>query len=379
MRVLHVITGLDAGGAEQWLRVLLRYSRDRADVVALSNPGVLAEALRGDGVRVSDLGMRGNSDLAALPRLVGHIRRGRYDVVHTHLFRAQLYGGLAARLAGVRTVVSTEHSLNATLIEGRPTNRPGVRALYRAGSRLATRTVAVSGSVAERLAEWGVDPRRVVMIPVGIDKRAFAFDGQARRRAREPLGLPAGAALVGGVGRLVASKRFDVLVRALAGIPDAHLALVGDGPARPELAALAARLGVRDRVHFLGELLDVAPMLSAMDVFASPSPEETFGVAILEALAAGLPVVYVRCPALDGVGDPGPATSAGPTADAFGHELGAALSRPGTDRSAPAVVDVYDAARSAGLIDDLYRHLVPRPTGGDGGGREPETMGTHGA
>ena len=99
MRVLHVITGLDAGGAEQWLRLLLRHSAADADVLALTNAGVLADAIRSDGVSVTDLGMRGNRDLAAIPRLVAHVRRGRYDLVHTHLYRAQLYGAVAALLS----------------------------------------------------------------------------------------------------------------------------------------------------------------------------------------------------------------------------------------------------------------------------------------
>src|SRR5689334_224451 len=112
MRVLHVITGLAAGGAEQWLRLLLRHSAAKGEVVALSNPGLLAEALRADGVPVTSLDMPRNWDLSVMPRLCRHIRAGAFDVVHTHLFRAQLYGALAARLAGVRTVVTTEHSLN---------------------------------------------------------------------------------------------------------------------------------------------------------------------------------------------------------------------------------------------------------------------------
>ena len=142
MRVLHVITGLEAGGAEQWLRLLLRHGTAEADVLCLTNPGVVADALRADGVRVTDLGMRGNRDLAAIPRLVRHVRRGRYDLVHTHLYRAQVYGALAARLAGVRAVVSTEHSLNDRLIEGRPTDRPGVRRLYVAAARTCSADIS---------------------------------------------------------------------------------------------------------------------------------------------------------------------------------------------------------------------------------------------
>ena len=119
MRVLHIVTGLASGGAERQLHLLLRHlpPHQRCEVLTLTNPGTVADALRADGVTVHHLAMRGNRDLGALPRLVRLVRAGRYDLVHTHLYRAQLYGRLAARLAGVRAVVSTEHSLHAGVIE----------------------------------------------------------------------------------------------------------------------------------------------------------------------------------------------------------------------------------------------------------------------
>lgn len=358
MRVLHVITGLEAGGAEQWLRLLLRHSRADADVVALCNPGVVAEAIRADGVRVIDLGMRGNRDLAAIPRLVGHIRRGGYDLVHTHLYRAQVYGALAARIAGVRAVVSTEHSLNDKLIEGRPTDRPGVRGLYLAGARLTTRVVAVSEPVARRLMAWGVPASKVVVVPVGIETAAFAFDADARRGVRAELDLAPDALVVGGVGRLVEPKRFDVLLRAVAALPEVSVLLVGDGPAREQLAALAAELGMADRVRFAGQRLDVSRLLSAMDVFASPSPEETFGVALLEALAAGLPVVYVTAPALTGVEHPAVRRVAA-TPEAFVAALGepALLGTPRASAPTGPFAD-YDVASLARRIDRVYEDCL---------------------
>ncbi|MEV6783894.1 glycosyltransferase, partial [Streptomyces sp. NPDC051098] len=106
MKALHIITGLGAGGAEQQLRVLLRHLPVHCDVVTLTNPGAVADGLRADGVDVLHLGMRGNRDLQALPRLTRLIRRGAYDLVHTHLYRACVYGRIAARLAGVRATVA---------------------------------------------------------------------------------------------------------------------------------------------------------------------------------------------------------------------------------------------------------------------------------
>jgi glycosyltransferase involved in cell wall biosynthesis len=367
VRVLHIITGLDAGGAEQWLRLLLRHSGAEADVVALCNAGVLAEAIRSDGVAVTDLGMRGNRDLGALPRLVRLVRRGRYDLVHTHLYRAQVYGALAARLAGVRAVVSTEHSLGDTLIEGRPTDRPGVRGLYLAAARLTSRVIAVSDPVARRLIDWGVPVQRVRIVPVGIETAAFAFDAAARRDVRAEFGIAEDAVVVGGVGRMVEPKRFDVLVRAVAALPGVTLLLVGEGPARAGLAALAAELAVTDRVRFAGRRVDVARVLAAMDVFASSSPEETFGVAILEAMAAGLPVVYAAAPALDALPPEAltEVTRAQPTAAAFEAALRARVGGgEGSDRlRSPAALADYDGAMLARRIDRIYADcLGPAPS-----------------
>ncbi|ALL75805.1 hypothetical protein AD006_11730 [Pseudonocardia sp. EC080610-09] len=363
MRVLHVITGLNAGGAEQWLWTLVGNSRHDNEVLALSEPGVLAEALCRTGVRVSCAGMRGNRDVLAAVGLVGRIRARRPDVVHTHLFRAQLYGALAARLAGVRTVVSTEHSLNRTRIEGRPTTRPGVRLLYRVGAACTDRTVAVSRPVADLLADGWTRADRTVVVPLGIDRQTFVFDPAARRRVRDRLGVPPDVPLVGGVGRLVPGKRFEVLLDAVAHLPGAHVVVAGAGPERDRLLRRAAHLGIAHRVHLPGEVAEPAPLLCAMDAFASPSAEETFGMAVLEALASGLPAVYVRCPALEG-GPPVPgAVHVGPGTDELTAALRAALLRGPWARRPPPGLDRFDPAVAARTIDDFYDELVR------GGGR----------
>ncbi|NUP15868.1 MAG: glycosyltransferase, partial [Streptomyces sp.] len=309
MKALHVITGLGVGGAEQQLRLLLRHLPAQCDVVTLTNPGPVAEGLTADGVQVTHLGMTGNRDIGALPRLTRLIRSGGYDLVHTHLYRACLYGRIAARLAGVETVVATEHSIGATHLEGRPQSA-GVRALYLAGERLGRATVAVSPTVAERLRHWGVPGQRIRVIPNGIDAARFRYDEARRRQARAFHGLPEDAFVVGGVGRLTPGKRFDVLLRALALLPlGVRLLLVGGGPEEEGLRRTARDLGVAGRVVLTGErpylpdcrdeAPDLVSLLSAMDVLASPSPEESFGLAVVEALAAGLPVLYASCPAVE--------------------------------------------------------------------------------
>jgi glycosyltransferase involved in cell wall biosynthesis len=299
MRVLHIITGLNAGGAEHQLRLLLRgLGRDvECEIVTLTDTGPVADAIRGDGIPVHVLGMRGNNDLTALPRLVRLIRAGRFDVVHTHLYRACVYGRIAARLAGVRNVVATEHSLGDGQIEGRRTTA-AVRALYLAAERVAAGpTIAVSQAVEQRLVAWGVDPARITVVPNGIDPAELAFDESLRRATRARYGIAQDARVVGGLGRLEPTKRFDVLIEAVRDLPDVTLLLVGDGSARAQLAAQAKTL--EGRVVFTGATDHAREVLCAMDILAAPSEQETFNLAVLEALANGLPVLYTACPPLD--------------------------------------------------------------------------------
>ncbi|WP_066955094.1 glycosyltransferase [Streptomyces lushanensis] len=389
MRVLHIITGLGIGGAEQQLRLLLSRLPTESEVVTLTNPGPVAEGIVADGVPVTDLAMTGNKDLGALPRLTKLVKQGRYDLVHTHLYRACLYGRFAARLAGVRTIVATEHSLGAVQIEGRQLST-GARALYLAGERLGTTTVAVSATVARRLERWGVRHDRIQIVPNGIDVGRFAYDENARRAARSRLGLPLDAFVVGGVGRLTPSKRFDTLVRAVAELPGARLLLVGDGPEKERLRRLARRWGAAHRILLHGacedppravpatsqggppdgppdghprepaHTPDLPSLLAAMDVFVSTSYDEAFGLAVVEALAAGLPVLHVTCPALHDL----PADDAPGARQISGSvpELVAEL-RQFEERAprrlpVPRAARHYDISHSAEQLMTVYGHAV---------------------
>ncbi|MFG2721159.1 glycosyltransferase [Streptomyces sp. NPDC048416] len=378
MKVLHVITGLGVGGAEHQLRLLLRHLPYEADVITLTNPGAVARAVVRDGGRVRDLAMAGNRDLTALPRLTGLIAGGRYDIVHTHLYRACLYGRIAARLAGVRTVVATEHSLGEARIEGRPLG-PGVRGLYLASERLGTATVAVSPTIARRLARWGVPERRIQVVPNGIDAARFAFDAGAREDVRRQLGLAPDAFVIGAVGRLAAGKRFHVLLDALAELPGARLVFVGAGDQEQPLRARAEGLKVADRVVFAGECPQdgtspaghrptLPGVLSAVDCLASPSDEEAFGLAVVEGLAAGLPVAYVTCPAIDDLpaGSVPGALRTGRTAAAFTAALRGLQQADRTRLPVPDAVRRYCVTATSAQLVRVYeaaaaRVPLPRP------------------
>jgi glycosyltransferase involved in cell wall biosynthesis len=357
MRVLHVITGLAAGGAEQQLRLILRHTDHCAAVVTLTSAGAVGRAIRAEGTEVHEIGMRGNTDLSAIPPLVRLIRTGRFDVVHTHLYRAVLYGRLAARLARVRPVVATEHSLGDRFIEGRHTS-PAIRGLYLAAERLGDLTIAVSGTVARRLRGWGVRESRIEVIPNGIEVPAHLFDPQRRAAVRELLGIAPDRVVVGTLGRLVPGKRTELVLRAACGQPGLVLLVVGDGPQRPALQRLAAALGIPAR--FTGESLDVPGLMSAMDVLVSASPEETFGMAMIEGLAAGLPVLYASCPALDDLpAGAAPGAARLPTGDpaAIRREL-TKIAETGPQRlPAPAILERFDIQRLTRQLDGVYTRL----------------------
>jgi glycosyltransferase involved in cell wall biosynthesis len=363
MKVLHLITGLGVGGAELQLRSILQYTRHDAEVVTLYNPGPVADMIRADGGRVRSLGMTSNTQITALNELRRMIARGRYDVVHTHLYRSQIYGRPAAWLAGVPVIVSTEHSIGETHLERRKMTA-GVRALYLATERMSDMTVAVSETVRERLITWGVPGRKVAVIPNGVDLTRVEFDLTARGKVRAEFGLAPSDYVIGVLGRLDPTKQFDLVIEAAAPLlgDGRKLLIVGKGDEREHLEEVARRCGVADRVIFAGERHDVAAMLSAMDLFVASSKQETFGLSVLEALANGAPVLYTTCPALEGL-DVSQATQVPSSASGIRDAMAVELAAGRRDRAAePAVEKAYGIQAVTAQIDDLYEQLAHRTT-----------------
>jgi glycosyltransferase involved in cell wall biosynthesis len=358
MKVLHVITGLDAGGAETQLAMLLRHSRHECDVVTLYNPGPIADQIRAEGTTVRDIGMQSNRDLRALMKLRSLIARGRYDAVHAHLYRSQVYARPAARLAGTPVVVTTEHSIGETHIERRRMTA-GVRGLYLASELFSDRTIAVSEVVRDRLVRWGVPAQKITVIPNGLDTAALAFDPDARARARAQLGIAADAFVIGTLGRLDPNKRIDMVIEAAAPLLGDRCALliVGRGEGMDAAKAAAAKAGVANRVIFAGFQPDTAAMLAALDLYVMASVQETFGLAALEAMASGLPVLYTTCPALDGVSTKQARQVEG-TVPALRAEFSdAVMAGPQPREPDITVFERYGIGSTVQRIDDLYERL----------------------
>jgi glycosyltransferase involved in cell wall biosynthesis len=355
MRVLHVITGLDVGGAELQLDSVLQHTRHDADVVTLYNPGPVADRLAGHGVSVRDLGMRRNTDLGALLQLYRIIRAGRYDVVHAHLYRAQIYARPAARLARTPVIVTTEHSIGETHIERRKMTT-SVRALYLASELTSDATIAVADVVRERLVRWGVPERKITVIPNGLDFGGLSFDPGQRAEVRAQFGIDPGAYVIGTLGRLDPNKRIDLAMEAAAPLlgDSTKMLIIGRGEEGERLEGVAARLGVAEHVIFGGYQADMTAMLSAFDLNLTTSLQETFGLSVLEALANGVPVLYTTCPALDGISTDRARQVAG-NVRALRAELAKEI-EAGVRPRQPVieVLDRYGIESVAARIDDLY-------------------------
>ncbi len=234
---------------------------------------------------------------SAVDQLRRFLRRLRPDVVHTHQVGALLYAGAAARREKVRAVIHTEHINNVA--KSRTLNRRiRTRVLWRLAGSLADRFCCVADDIAaEAQAYRTVPAKKIAIVYNGIDTATFAnFDDADLLRME--LRIPRGAPVIGTLGRLNEVKRQDLLIRSFAAItelnPRPQLLLVGDGP---ELAAprrLATELGVGERVHFAGYQDRPEHYLHLMDIFALTSRMEGMPLAILEAWAAGRPVISTR-------------------------------------------------------------------------------------
>jgi glycosyltransferase involved in cell wall biosynthesis len=280
-----------SGGTQRHLIEVLRLidrRRFRPLVVVAKSGGELGEAVEACDVEMVELAL-GESlfsrDFARCVRETAALFANRgVDVVQCFQWRPALIGVSAAHLARRGRIVAGRRSV--------PVER-GLRGILDdLVVQLADRIVVN----AEALRPRGRAGARTEVIPSGVDTERFRARPGERAAAKAALGVPAGVPLVGTVGRLEGRKGTDTLIEAARGlaergIADWRLAIAGEGPLRGDLTALAERLGVRDRVLFVGARSDVREILAALDVFVLPSRTEGMSNALLEAMAMELPVV----------------------------------------------------------------------------------------
>jgi sugar transferase (PEP-CTERM/EpsH1 system associated) len=291
--VLYVIWSLQTGGAERVVADLARRldrSRFRPLVACLNFKGRLAEELEREGIAVFSLDKRRRADFPALFRLVRLLRKERVDVIHTHLWTSSLWGRLAALLAGVPVRVVTEHNIDTWR-----------GSLHLLADRLLAPFTHDYVFVSEEVASFyrtrlGLRPDRGLVVHNGIDTAALAAPVDAGA-VRERMGLPRGARVAGVVGRLEERKGHRYFLEAMSLLreePDLHGLVVGEGREKDAILETRRRLGLEDRVHVVGYWASLLEALSAVDVFVLPSLMEGHPLAVLEAMAAGKPVVATR-------------------------------------------------------------------------------------
>jgi glycosyltransferase involved in cell wall biosynthesis len=294
LRVVYVIDKLHRAGAQVHLGQLaagLDRRQFAPEVICLLEGGPIADELRAQGVPVEVLGLgvlyapRG---LTAAPRLARRLRGA--DVLHTYLVSANIYGTLVGRFSGIPAVVTSRRDTGFS--------RNWRLRLFEQWlvNPLVDRVVAVSPTIADATRrERGLRPERILTIENGVDVSALEASLHLRDESRRAWGLAPETPAVGVVGHLSPIKGHADFLQAAAQVaaadPRVRFFLVGDGPLRPSLEALAGALGMADRVVFTGARKDAARLLAMLDIFVLPSHAEGMSNALLEAMAMGLPVV----------------------------------------------------------------------------------------
>ena len=302
MNLLHVITTIERGGAENHLVDLIERQvsvGDRVTVAYLKYAGYWRARLEAAGVRVVDLGMRYYGDPRPLLRLRRLLYALKSDVVHAHMPPAELYARLALLGDSRTSFVISKHN-DERFFRGWGSSFVATWTASRAG-----KVIAISSAVKRYMVEQRVQvPDRLVAIHYGIDSTPYQAVAEAEVRAlRNSWGLASGTCLIGTVARLVPQKALHILLEGFAlflqsGQVPARLVLVGRGPLEDALKSHAEALGIADKVLWTGFREDIPAVMRALDVFALTSEYEGFGLVLLEAMAAGTPVVATRVSAI---------------------------------------------------------------------------------
>ena len=287
LHILHIIESLENRGAERQVMLLtteLRRRGHRVEVCCLRPGGELTHRLREACIPVFEFDKSGRVDLGLLRKLMWFVRTGQFDVVHTHVFTANLWGRLAAWFGNVPVVLSHEHG-DFTL------SSPFRMTVNRILSRFTDRSFVVSQELIRRFEENNHIPRgKLVLVPNGLD--FTRLNGQVSDL--KPL-FERVFPVIGTVGALEPRKDHHTFLYAarllLKRFPSAQFLIVGDGELLRELEDQAHRLHLEGHLHLLGKRNDVFAILKLMHVFVLSSVTEGTSIALLEALAAGRPVV----------------------------------------------------------------------------------------
>jgi glycosyltransferase involved in cell wall biosynthesis len=296
-RVLILTVGSGTGGAENLIRMTAPRLRDAGFAVTVAalkeGRGAMAAGVEAAGVPFVSFGGRARYDPRALVRLRRALLAGRYDILHAHLFLANVAARVAGHFAGVPVVITSHHDTDLWM---RAPHRLVERLTAKWSDRIVTCSEAVRRYAIER---HGLPAARVRTLRNAIEVPAAPAGEAERAAARRDLGADDGDIVIATLGRLDEPKKglaifLEAAATVAAAEPRARFALVGDGPARADLERQAETRGLGGRLVFAGERRDVFGVLAGVDIFVQPSLWEGFGLTVIEAMAAARPVVASR-------------------------------------------------------------------------------------
>jgi glycosyltransferase involved in cell wall biosynthesis len=373
IKIMHIIVGLDVGGAELMLKRLIGSHHDGVrrehSVISLTDSGAVGVQLQALGVKVTTLGMRSAfGTIATVWRLARIIRAARPDIVQTWMYHADLLGGVAARLAGNANII---WGIRTTDVDSGGRATAAVRRACAFLSRSVPHTI-VCAAQASRQAHLrvGYDGSRMVVLPNGFDIAHLTATQAERDALRAACGIALDAVVIGTLGRFNPDKDQHSFVRAAGQLarryPGLRFLMAGrdlDG-ANAALATWIADTGHADRFVLLGQRADAPVCLAAMDIFCLSSRTEGFPNVVGEAMALALPcaVTDVGDAALL-VADTGivvPKEDAALLAGALAHllELGPAGRRQLGARARARILAEFTIERARDRFDALYQHIL---------------------
>ena len=288
-RVLQVVQHLQPGGIETMALDLVRYVVPGVKSHLVSLEGSRRQSLedwprlRALGTGLEFLGKKPGIDFRVVTKLLDVIEKRQISVVHTHHIGPLIYGGIAARIAGIKHLIHTEH-------DAWHLNNSKRRRLQSFATKLLRPTIVADAAMVASALRKAIPSTHPLVISNGIDTERFSPGDQAQ--SRRSLNLPSDKLIVGCAARLEVEKGHHTLISALSDLPEnVHLALAGDGSKREQLKFQVAKHGLQQRVHFLGLLNQMPTFHRAIDVFCLASENEGLPLSPLEAQACGTPVV----------------------------------------------------------------------------------------
>ena len=292
LRILRVITWLPLGGIEKRISMILPALKSRGhhvEVVCLREYGPLAERIKAQDIPVNLIPFKSRLDPVALRSLTGFLAEGKFDVIHSHMYRSNVPATVAARFSRVDSVVVAQiHNVDTW-----ETKRQLMMDSFLCRWRDAV--IGVSECVRQEiLANLKISPEKCFVLYNGVDIAQYR-DAIADPGLRQSLGIKSGDIIAVMVARLVPQKNHELVLRAapdiLEYVPSLKFMFVGDGKLRDELEHIAGELNIADRIIFTGNRDNVAHLLKISDFGLLVTFKEGFSNALVEAMAAGLPMI----------------------------------------------------------------------------------------